>query len=141
MTEPAEAAGPKVGAGGGRAAEKELTVLTHVYDLLLWLIPATGRFPKNQRYLLGERIENQLLDVLDLLISARYSKEKADILRSCNLKLEQFRYLLRLCKDLRLFDLRRYEYAAGKVEEIGRQVGGWQKHETGKPACRGGAGR
>ena len=65
MTDPAEAAGPEARAGppavaaqagAGRAAEKELTVLTHVYDLLLRLIPATGRFPKNQRYLLGERL-------------------------------------------------------------------------------------
>ena len=50
------------------------------------------------------------------------------LLESCNLKLEQFRYLLRLSKDLRLLDLRRYEYAAGKTDEIGRQIGGWSKH-------------
>jgi hypothetical protein len=49
-------------------AARDLTILTHVYDFLLWLIPATGRFPKNQRYLLGERLENLLLDVLNLLM-------------------------------------------------------------------------
>ena len=116
-------------------AARDLTILTHVYDFLLWLIPATGRFPKNQRYLLGERLENLLLDVLNLLIAARYSKEKAGLLESCNLKLEQFRYLLRLSKDLRLLDLRRYEYSAGKTDEIGRQIGGWLKHATVRPAA------
>ena len=121
------------------AQGSDLAVLTHTYDFLLWLIPATGRFPRNQRYLLGERLENLLLDVLGLLIEARYSKEKAGLLKSCNLKLEQFRYLLRLSKDLKLLDLRRYEFAAGRVDEIGRQAGGWLRHEEGPATGRGGA--
>ena len=110
----------------------ELAVITRTYDFLLWLIPTTGRFPRNQRYLLGERLENLMLDILACLIEARYTKEKAGLLRSCNLKLEQFRYLLRLSKDLKLVDMRRYEFAAGRVDEIGRQAGGWLKHEAGR---------
>ena len=112
--------------------DSDLAVLTQTYDFLLWLIPATARFPRNQRYLLGERLESLLLDILDLLIEARYSKEKAGLLKACNLKLEQFRYLLRLSKDLKLIDLRRYEFAAGRVDVIGRQAGGWLKHEAGR---------
>lgn len=32
-------------------------VVTKVYDFLLYLIPQLGKFPKNQRYLLGDRLD------------------------------------------------------------------------------------
>jgi len=34
-----------------------LPVLERTYDLLRWLVPAVAQFPREQRYLLGERIE------------------------------------------------------------------------------------
>lgn len=42
--------------------EKE-DALTKTYDLMLWLFPQVGKFPKQYRFILGDRIENLLLDV------------------------------------------------------------------------------
>jgi hypothetical protein len=55
--------------------------------MLLWLIPVTARFPKNQRYLLGERLEGLSLDLLGLLLEARYTRDRSGLLRRCNLEL------------------------------------------------------
>ncbi len=33
----------------------EPLIITKVYDLALYLIPQVGKFPKQQRYTLGER--------------------------------------------------------------------------------------
>ncbi len=48
------------------------------------------------------------------------------------LKLEQMRYLLRLCKDLELFSLKRYEYISREINETGSFIGGWVKQQKGQ---------
>ena len=50
--------------------------ITLTYDLLKWTIPTLKKFPRDQRFLLGDRIENYTLDILELLICANYSKDK-----------------------------------------------------------------
>ncbi len=99
--------------------------ITKTYDLLKWLMPAVSKFPKDKRYSLGQRIENKLLDILELLIKANYSKVKLDILRTANLEIEVLRHLMRLSYDLRLINLKSYEYSSQQANEIGRLVGGW----------------
>ena len=37
------------------------TAVTKAYDLLLWLINHVGKFPKSHRFVLGDRIESQIL--------------------------------------------------------------------------------
>ncbi len=89
---------------------KEVNALTKIYDLLLWIIPQLEKFPKSQRYLLGDRIETMLLDIMELIIHAIYSKNKACFLKDANLKIEKLRYLIRLSKDLKYLSIKKYEY-------------------------------
>jgi len=104
-------------------------VITRSYDFIRWAIPHIAKFPRNQRYTLGERIENKLIGLLERLIEAQYSKDKIAILRKANLEIEQLRYLFRLSYDLRLINLKAYELSSRSLLEIGSQVGGWLKHE------------
>lgn len=104
-------------------------VITCSYDFIKWAIPHIAKFPRNQRYTLGERIENKLFGLLELLIEAQYSKDKIAILKKANLETEQLRYLFRLSHDLRLISLKAYELSARDLLGIGSQVGGWLKHE------------
>lgn len=103
---------------GGPALEK-------AYRFLLWVVPALEKFPRSQRVLLGDRIETTALAVLEGLVEATYSKQVEAILREVNLALERLRFLFRLSKDLHYLDLKRYEYVAREIDEIGRLVGGW----------------
>jgi len=105
---------------GGIALEK-------CYQFLLWLVPTVEKFPKSQKFLLGDRIQNLALDVQESLIEATYSKNPAAHLSSANMRLEKLRFLFRLALDLKYIDLRRYEFAARAVDEIGRMAGGWMK--------------
>ena len=105
-------------------------VITKVYDLLLWMIPKLAKFPKNQRYLLGQRIENGLLDILEILIEASFTKEKLNLLRRANLNLEKLRFLIRLAKDMHYINLAAYEYQAKATNEIGKMLGGWIKSQN-----------
>lgn len=111
-------------------SRKSGIALEKTYQFLLWLIPAVEKFPRTQKFLLGERMQTLALDVQESLIEATYSKSPAAHLLACNLRLEKLRFLFRLAMDLRYLDLKRYEFAAKAIDEIGRLVGGWKKAST-----------
>ena len=127
---------PETGGGGARAggARRFGGALEKAYQFTLWLVPTVEKFPKSQRFLLGDRIQNTAIDVLEGLIEATYSREAVGILTQVNLRLEKLRFFFRAAKDLRFIDLRRYEYAARAIDEIGRLVGGWIKAGRGASA-------
>ncbi len=75
---------------------QELTVITKTYDLILWTVNHTSRFPRNRRHVLGVRIEQHVYDVLELLIEAKFSRQRHRQLEVTNRKLETLRFLLRL---------------------------------------------
>ena len=109
---------------------KEIDAITRLYDFILWMIPKLEKFPRSQKFVLGDRIETLMLDILEILIEAAYSRQKSALLRDANLKLEKLRYLIRLSKDLKLINLKAYEFAAVSVNDIGRSVGGWLKYSS-----------
>ena len=104
------------------------------YRFLLWLVPAVERFPRSQKFLLGDRIQSVALDVLERLIEATYTKRRSDHLAKANLGLEKLRFLFRLARDLHCLDHRRYEHAARSLDETGRKVGAWGKTHRAKQA-------
>lgn len=107
---------------------QEVDAITKLYDYLLWMIPKLEKFPRSQKFLLADRIENLMLDILNLLIEAAYSRKKQQLLRSANLQLENLRYLIRLSKDLKLITVKSYEYSAHAMDNIGISIGGWLKY-------------
>ena len=70
------------------------------HELIAWIIPQIEKFPRARRFTLGERIEQGLLDVLELLIEAAYSRNKAPLLGRANLRLDVVRHLWRLASGL-----------------------------------------
>lgn len=111
---------------------KPVNALTKTYDLLLWIIPQLEKFPKSQRYLLGDRIETMILDLMDLIIQAIYTKNKTILLKEANLKIEKLRYLIRLTMDLKYLGIKKYEYVSRIINEIGSEIGGWIKYQQAK---------
>lgn len=88
------------------------TILTLTYDFLLYLIPQLSKYPRDQKFVLGDRIETLTLDILDDFIIAYYSKEKLERLREANLK---------------LLSNQKYGVISEKINEIGGTVGNWIK--------------
>lgn len=50
------------------------------YDLTKWILERVDSFPKNQRFVFGQRLADQVLDILELLVEASYSDRKAGTL-------------------------------------------------------------
>jgi hypothetical protein len=113
--------------------QQELTVITKTYDFILWSCHHTGRFPRNHRFVLGERIERNLYDLLETLLRAKYTRQRQQFLERANLILEILRFQVRLAKDLQCLKTDSYAFAAKVIDEIGRLIGGWLKSGGGKP--------
>jgi len=117
----------------------DLEILTRTYDLILWTLNHTAKFPRSHRYSLGTRMEERLYSLLDDLVEAKYTRQKSEILRRAALRLEQIRYQFRLAKDLRIVPLNSHHHAITLLDDIGRQLGGWRKKmgggdETARPS-------
>ena len=115
-------------------SRKSGVALEKTYRFLLWLVPTVEKFPRAQKFLLGDRMQTLALDVQENLIEATYSRSPTPHLLACNLRLEKLRFLFRLAMDLHYLDLSRYEFAARAIDEIGRLVGGWLKANRATPA-------
>lgn len=106
------------------------------YRFLLWLVPAVERFPRSQKFLLGDRMQRTALDVLESLIEATYTRQRGHHLVRANLGIEKLRVLFRLAHDLHHLDRRRYEHAARCLDETGRKIGAWSKTHHAKETSR-----
>ena len=103
------------------------------HDLLAWMLPHLDAFPRVRRFTLGERVESGLLEVLERLVEAAYTRDKAASLQAANLRLDVVRHLWRLCYRLEVIPLKRYDHGARLLETLGRQIGGWRRSGTGAP--------
>jgi four helix bundle protein len=108
----------------------DLIIYQKTYDLILWFFPIINKFPKKQRFVLGQQIENELLEIIKDIISANNERNKTEILKRISVRLDTLRILVRLAKDLRFFSIKHYENAAVKINEIGKLLSGWMKKFT-----------
>lgn len=98
-----------------------------MYQFNRWLIPTVDRFPRRQKFLLGDRIQTTALTALERLTEATFTRSRGRLLERTNIDLDKLRLLIRLSKDLGYLDTRRYEHAARRLDEVGRLIGGWRR--------------
>ena len=85
--------------------------------------------PKKDRFTTYERAENVLLDVMSGIFRAgAESKEiKFSTLGEVSVQINLFRVFVRLMKDVKAIDNKKYTIIQSEVDEIGRMLGGWIK--------------
>jgi len=105
----------------------ESPIFARTYDLLLWLVPVTVKFPRQHRFVLAAAIQRTAFAFQERLIEASLGAAPGRSLEGADVALAKLRFYLRLCRDLGLFGDRRYGHAARLVDEIGRLLGAWRK--------------
>lgn len=106
----------------------DLILFQKIYDLILWLHPILNRFPKSQKFVLAQKIENCSLEILEKVVKINSAKTKsAFLLENLNVDVDRLRILVRLAKDLRFINIKTYGTFCEKVTEIGKILGGWKK--------------
>ena len=87
-------------------------------------------FPKHERYSVGEKIENAILDCAELAITAnivtKYEKEK--YLVRLGAKVDLLKILCRLIFNLKFIDWPAYLDLEKRLSELGKMTGGWIRY-------------
>jgi len=101
----------------------------HWESFLGWLLDHTEKFPRRLRFTLTNRIDNLGLDIFELIIEARYTRQRIPVLERINLGLEKLRLFLRIARDRRFLAPRSFEHAIQQIDVAGRMVGGWLRQQ------------
>lgn len=107
-------------------------IFVRTYDLLLWLVPRTLKFPREYRFNLVHHIQDGAHALLRALIEAALAgdaQQEEAMLRRADVELGQLRLNVRLSHDLKLLDGRGYNHASELLAEVGRLLGGWKRRK------------
>jgi len=115
--------------------EKQSPIFSKLYNFIAWLLQRTDAFPKNERFRLAARLENQSFNLYEQLARAARSQHPADLLEPADQILGMLRFYIRLSHDRGLLTIDQYQFAAASLVEIGRLLGGWQKSLTARTSA------
>lgn len=105
-------------------------IVNKIYDCWKTLLPVTAKFPRQYKFVLGERVQNLASDLMETAVEAYYSPggdPKRTLIQRANLKVELLRRYLRLAYELGLYNSTTLARLQQQVDEIGRMLGGWLK--------------
>ena len=105
----------------------DIPIFKKSYDLYKTFHEYRRVVPKQDRFTIFERSESVILDVLECIMQAsgESKKEKLPTLERASLKLNILRVFVRLMKDVKTIDGKKYMNLEGMIDEIGRMLGGW----------------
>lgn len=113
----------------------ESPIFTKVYDLIVWLVPKTTKFPREYRFSLALPMQQHAFALQRHLVAAAKASDRrgaASCLQDADIELTLLRYMVRLSRDLSVLESG-YEHVSRLLDEVGRLLGGWQKSLNIKP--------
>ena len=102
-------------------------IFSKTYDFVAWLIPLTLKFPRYQRFVMAEVLQQEAIRFQGLLIEAAHQESPLPRLVAADSELDKIRTHIRLCRDLQMISPGQYEHAAVMLVEVGRLLGGWKR--------------
>ena len=83
--------------------------------------------PKTHRYSLGEKIDKFFVDAVEAIITAGFlgQAEKLPYVRLAIKKIDTLKIFLMLLWETKSFDDKKYIALSLKLDEVGRNLGGW----------------
>ena len=106
-----------------------LPVYKESYDLLVGLFLFTKDFNREFKYTLGESIKKETVEMITNIYRANSSFEnRRERIQSARENVETIRLFLRLLKDLRQVNLKKFVDLNEKIESVSKQLSAWQKN-------------
>lgn len=112
---------------------KETKVYSDCYQATVQIFHRTKSFSKPMRPTLGRRIEEATLDCLVNVRKASVVKSAEHRLKHLNNAdeaLDELRTLIQLAQEMKELDVAAFSELSKYTKEIGRELGGWLKHES-----------
>ena len=110
---------------------KRSPIFVRTHDLLLWLLPQTAKFPREQRFALTQAVQQTAMGIQERLIEAgvHRGKDRLGLLQQADVELVKLKAHLLLCQDMGLLTVRQYEHASRLLLEVGKLLGAWLEKE------------
>lgn len=110
--------------------KQDFIIYTRMLEVALWAFEKANTFPKKQRFVLGQQIQNSTLNSLRLIIEANNAREPGATLlklQELNVELEVLRSLFRIAYELKFIKATSLGFIIGKIDEVGKMAGSWAK--------------
>ena len=108
---------------------EEMIIFTRTYDFISWLLLLAEKFPRSQRFVITQRLQNAALNFQESIIEANALRGalRTERLRFADAELRKVRLYLRLCEKWKWINAGQYHHVSEMVAEIGNLLGGWLK--------------
>ena len=105
-------------------------IIHKTYDFYLSWHLISKTLPKIDRYCLGTKCDNLIVDFFILLFKAnrKYNYERINLLNTASDQLDLLKVIIRLLKDSSAIEEKEYLLLQIQIQEIGCQLGGWIKN-------------
>jgi len=108
----------------------EMLIVQKSYNFSKWLLNHTGKFPKSYRFSIAAKLENAILDFIELTAIANKRKNKLAVLNLADESLIKARLLLRLSYEMQFLNQKSYQFGSERLVELGKMLGGWIKNPS-----------
>lgn len=104
---------------------EDYNIFVRYYKFFKYMLDKIDKFPRVSKFTIGDRITNLLCDIQENIIEAIYTKNRYDILKNTNLKLEKLRIYIRISLERSYISIKQSEYIFNEINDIGKMLGGW----------------
>lgn len=108
-------------------AVENLIIWQKLKELHIYIVKVLRHYPKSERFTLGQRTQNKLLDMVETTIEANAARDKTEILPILDAQLSQLRFLIDSAHEMEIISTKQYFHISEKTTEIGKMIGGWRK--------------
>jgi four helix bundle protein len=96
-------------------------------EMMMYGYQSLKQFPKHEKHVLAAEIRLSMLHLQRLIVTAFKRYHKKTTLTDLDIELAILKRQVRLAKDLKYLDIKKYQLWIEKLVEIGRMIGGWIK--------------
>jgi len=109
------------------AQYEHLPIYKQTYDVLLRVMIATKDFPREYKYTLGQKIKDELTEIIILIYRANSAENKKSHIQEILERIQAVQLLMRLSHDMKILSRRHYAALSEMTESLGKQAQGWLK--------------
>ncbi len=107
----------------------DIPIFKKSYDLYKTFYSYRTDVPRQDKYAIWQRSEDAVIDLITDILTASQMRQmdKIPVLERTSVKLNLLRVFIRLMKETKTTDAKKYMVLQTTIDEIGRMLGGWIK--------------
>ncbi len=109
------------------AQYQHLPIYKQTYDILLRTMVATKDFPREYKFTLGQKIKDELIELVVMIYRANTAISKKQHIESILERVQAIQLLMRISHDIKVLPRNHYAALSQMTDILGKQAQGWLK--------------